>query len=182
MSYLRPMYEWQATYDLLAEIINATLVVETETLNSSQVAATNSTNATFPISDRDDSNSTTSHDTSMDDDLLPNLTLFESTRDFYATVNTLFSGSRWFSAIDFIENGTSTIHKKDYHAFWDQLFEQRTLYISDPATGATPVGVDFYEIVHDAKYDDYGPFGLLKPEANITGQGYFHCYNPDVKK
>jgi len=30
----------------------------------------------------------------------------------------------------------------EYHAFWRDLFGGRTLFISDPVTGGSPVGVD----------------------------------------
>ena len=32
----------------------------------------------------------------------------------------------------------------------------------------------------ELQWKDYGPFGLLTPVANITGQGFFHCLGTNV--
>lgn len=163
MSYLRPFYQWEPTYDLLAHLFGLDYTEE--------VATDDGRNATTNTSVSAISNGT--------DEFYGDTDVFESTEDFYASIIVIYAGSRWFVSIDFVINGTSLFYKTEYHAFWDNLFEQQTFYISDPATGSTPIGVDFYEIMMDTEFNDYGPFGLLKPVANITGEGYVHCYDHD---
>ncbi len=184
MSYLRPMYHWQPTHDLLLQLIFGIKVP----LNSTSMDDTG--NNMTGVQDSATSNHSTNEDmTNATDDIMNDdmvmyddnvIAEFASTEDYYATIVIIYSGSRWFVSIDLVENGTSLLHRTEYHAFWDQLFEKQTYYISDPATGATPVGVDFYEVLFDVNYDDYGPFGLLKPAANLTGAGFFHCVGTEL--
>lgn len=93
----------------------------------------------------------------------------------------------------------------EYHPFWSNDLIQnevnKTVFISDPTSASTPVGVDFYEIgeqgkqlavswefVHHAPRSElhlivlfchvgeqYGPFGVLYPMQNPPGRGYFQC-------
>ena len=63
-------------------------------------------------------------------------------------------------------------------AFWADLFEQRTYYVSEPTSGKSIVGVDFYRIVSGTQGNDrYGPFGLLTAEDRMEGYGYFYCHD-----
>jgi len=166
MSYLRPFYEWEPTFDLLAHF-SGTRAMEDTAMDHSEYASTN-------LSASDISYGTDDFSYGYSDDAVA-----ESTEDFYATIVIIYSGSRWFVSFDVMINGTSLFYKTEYHAFWDELFKQQTIYISDPATGSTPIGVDLYEVMMDTEFNDYGPFGLLKPAANITGAGYLHCYDND---
>lgn len=106
---------------------------------------------------------------------------FDTGVDIYFSIALVYSGSRWFGTLEF---GLEKDFKLDqlsygyeYHAFWDRLYEGRTFFLSDPYTGAIPVGVDFYEnqFLETPEWNDYGPWGLLKPIHNISGKGYFHC-------
>ena len=53
--------------------------------------------------------------------------------------------------------------------------------VSDPTSGSTPVGVDFYVI--GERGDQFGPFGALYPIQlhNQTGKGYYRCAGSDFK-
>lgn len=164
MSYLRPFYAWEPTYDLLALLLGSA--------GTEEIATGDAEYATTNLSELELSNGT-----DVSSYLYEDNDEMESTEDLYASILVIYAGSRWFVSIDFVINGTSLFYKTEYHAFWDDLFQQQTFYISDPATGSTPIGVDFYEIMMLSEFNDYGPFGLLKPAANITGAGYFHCYD-----
>jgi len=90
----------------------------------------------------------------------------------------IYSGDRWFGI--FLEWGNSTdeekLHSaKEYHAFWDKMYSTNTFWVSDPTTGSTPVGADFYLI--GERGDQYGPFGALSPlqKYNQTGRGLYRC-------
>mmetsp|Transcript_29916 Transcript_29916/g.44018 ORF Transcript_29916/g.44018 Transcript_29916/m.44018 type:complete len:106 (+) Transcript_29916:1507-1824(+) len=63
----------------------------------------------------------------------------------------------------------------NYHAFWDRAYNSGTVIVSDPTTGDTPVGVDFYYI--GERGNQFGPYGALYPLQlnNQTGRGYFRC-------
>ena len=103
----------------------------------------------------------------------------QNSTDFFDstfTVALVYSGSRWFVTLEMLEKGLvlSTEYNAEYHAFWGDLYNQKTYFISDPTTASTPVGVDFYYILSNGR--NYGPFGLLEPIANLSGAGFFHCH------
>eukprot|EP00970_Alexandrium_tamarense_P011717 scaffold2566_cov125-Alexandrium_tamarense.AAC.20 len=149
MSYMRPIYQ-SKPFDVFA-------VRRLEDVGSETVSLDQTDNATELISS------------------------LNETMSLWACVAMVYSGSRWFATLETLdaEDGLLDGYTSEYHAFWGDLYQGRTFYISDPTAASTPVGVDMYERVMDAKYHDYGPFGLLKPVANITGQGYFHCFEEE---
>ena len=61
---------------------------------------------------------------------------------------------------------------------WYLMVIDHTSLCSDPTTDATPIGADFYEnsFLETTTWDDYGPYGFLKPVHNVSGKGYFHCF------
>eukprot|EP00804_Cyclotella_cryptica_P027652 CCRYP_010272-RA/>CCRYP_010272-RA protein AED:0.09 eAED:0.09 QI:844/1/1/1/0.75/0.77/9/300/469 len=96
----------------------------------------------------------------------------------------IFSGSRWLGiyfkgqshlALELWEHSAS-----EYHPFWSNDFTHNevndTVFVSDPTTESTPVGVDFYEIGEQG--EQYGPFGVLYPMQTPPGRGYFQCIGP----
>jgi len=99
----------------------------------------------------------------------------------------IFSGSRWFGIYYGSEVGEvmfteeyrepTAYAAKNYHAFWDEVYTQGTIFVSDPVGGIgyTPVGVDFFAI--GERGEQFGPFGARTPIQlyNQTGRGYFRC-------
>ena len=65
------------------------------------------------------------------------------------------------------------------------MTNDHTLLCSEPTADGTPVGADFYMtedfIGEDMIWSDYGPYGFLTPMHNVSGKGYFHCYNETNK-
>jgi len=105
--------------------------------------------------------------------------------ELWGAIALIYSGSRWYGSFILSDDKENfDLAWKDfgdeYHAFWDELYESRTYYLSDPTKGATPVGVDVYEKAQNPKWDDYGPYGLLIPLYNISGKGYFHCFGTNL--
>jgi hypothetical protein len=104
----------------------------------------------------------------------------------WAAIELVYAGSRWFGTLNFSpESNADNLHEiftDEYHAFWNNLYEERTFFISDPTSGASPVGVDFYknQNLDVPQWDDYGPFGLLTPLHNVSGKGYFHCLGSNL--
>mmetsp|Transcript_39110 Transcript_39110/g.94141 ORF Transcript_39110/g.94141 Transcript_39110/m.94141 type:complete len:376 (-) Transcript_39110:222-1349(-) len=98
-----------------------------------------------------------------------------------ATIMLVYSGNRWFGSIfpdTYVENMTleeNLVLWSDYHAFWYQAYSVSTQFVSDPTSGSTPVGVDFYWI--GERGDQFGPFGSLIPLQlyNQTGRGVYRC-------
>mmetsp|Transcript_2542 Transcript_2542/g.3810 ORF Transcript_2542/g.3810 Transcript_2542/m.3810 type:complete len:648 (+) Transcript_2542:57-2000(+) len=95
----------------------------------------------------------------------------------------IYSGDRWFGLYQpgwqFLFGETFEPFFKasvmNYHAFWDRAYNSGTVIVSDPTTGDTPVGVDFYLI--GERGNQFGPYGALYPLQlnNQTGRGYFRC-------
>ncbi|KAL7487697.1 hypothetical protein ACHAW6_013274 [Cyclotella cf. meneghiniana] len=91
----------------------------------------------------------------------------------------IFSGSRW---LGIVFNGTRLQDAEfwkstatEYHPFWSVELMQ-TVFVSDPTTESTPVGVDFYDIGEQG--EQYGPIGVLYPMQYPPGRGYFRCDIP----
>jgi len=106
----------------------------------------------------------------------------QKSSEYLCTVSITYSGSRWFISLGYLSeenNGYLTGFDAEYHAFWRDLFGGRTFFISDPVTGGSPIGVDFYKII--ARGNEYGPFGLLEPERRVVGEGFFHCLDGETK-
>jgi len=91
----------------------------------------------------------------------------------------LFSGSRYlgivFKETRFQEVNFWQSMAADYHPLWSVELN-KTIFVSDPTTESTPVGVDFFEIGEQG--EQYGPFGVLYPMQYPPGRGYFHCADP----
>jgi len=65
---------------------------------------------------------------------------------------------------------------QNWHSYWFQgSFGDLTVAVSDPTSGNSPVGVDFYRIA--GRSHQFGPFGSLEPMQlnNETGRGSFSC-------
>ncbi|KAL7483355.1 hypothetical protein ACHAW6_009005 [Cyclotella cf. meneghiniana] len=93
----------------------------------------------------------------------------------------IFSGAHWLViyfkgqrnlSLEFWEYSAA-----EYHPFWSNDLTHNevnnTVFISEPTSASTPVGVDFYEIGEQG--EQYGPFGVLYPMQNPPGRGYFQC-------
>jgi len=103
----------------------------------------------------------------------------------------MYTGSRWFGVwYNLLEPPLSWSNKHpgqnmtvsdlfesnlEFHAFWNQAYSEITLYVSDPTSKPTPVGVDWYVI--GERGQQFGPFGALYSAQlhNQTGRGYFRC-------
>jgi len=91
----------------------------------------------------------------------------------------LYSGNRWFTVFMRGAQRSDDVAYWDwqtanYHAFWSEVYKPgTTLLISDPTTLSTPVGVDFYSLGEQGH--QYGPFGVLNPIHNVSGQGAYRC-------
>ncbi len=59
---------------------------------------------------------------------------------------------------------------------WDRAYNTGTVFVSDVTFGDTPVGADFYWV--GERGEQFGPFGVLHPFANVTGRGHFRCSDP----
>jgi len=99
----------------------------------------------------------------------------------------IYTGNRWFGSyfpVDVVANMTLEDVEAwwlNYHAFWYRAYsEELTYMVSDPTSGSTPVGVDFYVI--GERGDQFGPFGALYPIQlhNQTGRGYYRCGDSDI--
>ncbi|KAL7517346.1 hypothetical protein ACHAWX_002277 [Stephanocyclus meneghinianus] len=109
-------------------------------------------------------------------------------------LSAIYAGSQWF--VTFERGRINDSYGSEYHAFWDQVFENKTDYVSDFTNAFTPIGVEFkrwaspYDVsknvdIYDDSYDDDDdddeiertgcPWGLLVPIMDVEGQGYFHC-------
>jgi len=65
---------------------------------------------------------------------------------------------------------------ENFHAFWFRRHrDDLIIAISDPTTGYSPVGVDFYRV--EDRGSQFGPFGSLVPMQlnNQIGRGVFRC-------
>ncbi|KAL9178938.1 hypothetical protein ACHAXT_011911 [Thalassiosira profunda] len=92
-------------------------------------------------------------------------------------INLVYSGSRWFGAF-IVDGKTMPLEFKlqfarEYHAFWDRSFDERTIIISDPTTRSYPVGVDFFLV--GERGPQFGPFGVMHPLQEPPGRGMFSC-------
>jgi len=103
----------------------------------------------------------------------------------------MYTGSRWFGVqYDLLQPPLSWSRKHpgqnmtmsdlfesnyEFHAFWNQAYSEITLYVSDPTSKPTPVGIDWYMI--GERGQQFGPFGALYSAQlhNQTGRGYFRC-------
>lgn len=99
-----------------------------------------------------------------------------------------YTGRRWYGQIIAPGLSATAFDEQEYHAFWANTFsgqgeqDNRTVIISAPTGGGSPVGVDFYEMrrrniaLETGEFDyDYGPFGVLIPVTEYEGTGFFHC-------
>eukprot|EP00571_Detonula_confervacea_P010374 CAMPEP_0172301852 /NCGR_PEP_ID=MMETSP1058-20130122/3671_1 /TAXON_ID=83371 /ORGANISM="Detonula confervacea, Strain CCMP 353" /LENGTH=597 /DNA_ID=CAMNT_0013012139 /DNA_START=29 /DNA_END=1819 /DNA_ORIENTATION=+ len=71
----------------------------------------------------------------------------------------MYSGDRWFGA--HVPKGNTTDEEAiwsavEYHAFWSEIYKTSTFLVSDPTTGSTPVGVDFF--LTRERGEQYGPW------------------------
>jgi hypothetical protein len=95
----------------------------------------------------------------------------------------VFTGRRWiYVGLDTVAMnmtfGDIVVAVVNYHAFWSEGFslDSPTLIaLSDPTTGDTPVGVDWYLI--GERGTQFGPFGALYPmqKDGLEGRGLFGC-------
>ena len=89
----------------------------------------------------------------------------------------IYTGSRYFAA--FFEDGKCKSREdwlhytEEVHAFWDQVYTEKTFALSDPTSAATPIATDFFMI--GRRGQKYGPFGELIPLSDPPGSGYFDC-------
>ena len=77
----------------------------------------------------------------------------------------IYSGSRWFGS--YYEGASQSNREywlqyaREMHAFWDELYKENTVYVSNPTSRSEPVAVDFFKVGwRGAKY---GPLGELIP-------------------
>ncbi|KAL7461130.1 hypothetical protein ACHAXS_001558, partial [Conticribra weissflogii] len=92
-------------------------------------------------------------------------------------VGLVYTGSRWFGAL---YEGLKSVplefwveYSTDFHSFWDKIYDNNTVTLSDPTTDLSPIGVDFYIIRN--RGEQYGPYGLLEPLRLPSGSGHFRC-------
>lgn len=89
----------------------------------------------------------------------------------------IYGGSRWFGAY---YQGMASIQLEgwvdyitEFHAYWDEVYTDRTKIVSNPTTHSSPIGSDFFLIGERGKR--YGPLGELNPLSDPAGSGYFDC-------
>ncbi len=65
-------------------------------------------------------------------------------------VGLVYTGSRWFGAL---YEGLKSVplefwveYNTDFHSFWDKIYDNNTVTLSDPTTDSSPISVDFYII------------------------------------
>ena len=98
----------------------------------------------------------------------------------YYRVTLTFSGSRWFAAINKPDFKAEIVYNSEYHAFWEETYSDSTFLVSSSTDTGTPVGVPFFSPRRRSEKNygnkDYGAFGILLPNADIEGVGFFQCY------
>lgn len=63
---------------------------------------------------------------------------------------------------------------REYHAFWNDLYNQHTRLVSDPALGRSSIiGGDFYSLGEQG--EEFGDYGELFPLSDPKGSGFFSC-------
>lgn len=99
----------------------------------------------------------------------PNITVGEND-----TLALIYSGSRYFAmSIPKTPTDDPYTRAREYHAFWDEAYNNYTLAVSDSTTSASPIGTDFYWI--GKRGERYGPYGQLYPLSEPAGSGAFYC-------
>ena len=58
-------------------------------------------------------------------------------------------------------------------AFWENVYNDKTLFASDRTTQSSIIGLDFFNV--GLKGEQYGPFGQLFPLSEPKGSGFFSC-------
>lgn len=113
--------------------------------------------------------------------------LNETTLQKYGVNNTadrvllMYTGSRWFGTHfkgGKLENRTASYWRSyttEFHAFWQNIYNDQTLFASDPTTQSSIIGLDFFSV--GLKGEQYGPFGQLFPMSDPKGSGFFSCGN-----
>lgn len=69
--------------------------------------------------------------------------------------------------------------RREFHAFWEDLYGQQTKFVSDPTTQSSILGVDFYKLGLQGK--EYGPYGELFPLSDPAGSGLMRCVEGEVQ-
>ena len=108
------------------------------------------------------------------------------------TLRLIYTDRRWYGQMEPPNFATTGFEQEEFHAFWWNTFsglgeqDNKTIIISAPTDGGTPVGVDFYEMrrrnIASEPGDldhNYGPFGVLIPLTEYEGTGFFHCNQAD---
>jgi len=89
----------------------------------------------------------------------------------------MYTGSRWFGS--YYRGGKQLgldywLHySRELHAFWDQVYETNTYFVSNPTSHPDPIAVDFFQI--GRRGEKYGPLGELIPLSDPPGSGFFTC-------
>ena len=89
----------------------------------------------------------------------------------------VYAGSRWLATVHQKANKNDEEYwvnfSAELHPFWDKIYTEQTVAVSDPTYRQDPIAVDFFRI--GQRGQKYGPLGELVPAQTPPGSGYFEC-------